>query len=119
MARVEPYETGTWKFFCDCEYQDKRFGCSRIVNDSEPNFSCERPIIEAADQKCKFRWKLAPLVEAYRIAKAKADAAAFLAQMEEKRRDAMQTLGLTEDQVNRVTGGTVTDSSSTHNVKET
>lgn len=112
MARVEPYETGTYKFWCDCEYEDVRFGCSRVVNDSEPNFSCERPIIDASDQKCKLRWQLAPLIAVYRKAKAKQDAADFLASVEQKKKEAMETLGLTEAQVNTVKAPPLTESSS-------
>lgn len=112
MARVEPYETGTWKFFCDCEYEDVRFGCSRIVNDSEPNFSCERPIVEASDTKCPLRWKLAPLVAAYEKWRKEEDARIFLLSMEKKRKDALETLGLTEAEVNTIKSPPVSESSS-------
>ena len=104
MARVEPYGPGAWKFFCDCggEAQNttRPIGCTRIVTDSEPNFSCETPITEAGQQKCKFRWKLAPLIEAWMKQDAEERAKAFLATLEEKRKEALETLGLTEGQVN-------------------
>jgi len=112
MARVEPYETGTYKFFCDCEYEYVRFGCSRVVNDSEPNFSCERPIIDAKDQKCKFRWKFAPLVAAYEKQKAQDDSRAYLASEARKKADALKTLGLTEAQYNATLTPSVSKQSS-------
>ena len=107
MATVEPYinpkgvlEPGVWKFVCDCGYQDLKFGCSRLVNDSEPNFTCERPIQDPSDTKCKFRHKLAPLIAAWQKWRAEEDTREFLAPEKAKREAALKTLGLTEAQVN-------------------
>ena len=119
MSRVEPYrnplgkiEPGVWKFYCPCEYEDNRFGCSRLVNDSETNFGCERPIIEAKDKKCKLKHKLAPLIEAYEKWRKEQDAREFLASLEAKKQEAMKTLGLTPAQVNTAKSVPVTESSS-------
>lgn len=107
-ARVEPYETGTYRFFCPCGYEDSRFGCSRIVNDSEPNFTCERPIVEAKDVKCKLKHKLQPLIDAYKKWRAEEDAREFLASVDAKRKVALETLGITETELNTIQGGTMT-----------
>ena len=119
MSRVEPYlnplgkiEPGVWKFFCPCGYEDIRFGCSRLVNDSETNFTCERPIIEAKDKKCKLSHKLAPLVAAWEKWRKEEDAREFLASVEAKKQDAMKTLGLTPAQVNTAKSVPLTESSS-------
>lgn len=102
-ARVEPRrnEPGCWNFFCECGYENWRVGCSRVVNDSEPNFSCERPIEEATDVKCPLRWKLAPLIKEYEEKAEKEEAAKILFTLEARRKYAMRVLGITEEDIER------------------
>lgn len=97
-GRVEPYQNGTWKFWCSCGATDwrKEHACSRIVNDSERNFRCERAIVEASDQPCMIVHQLQPLIDDYQKRKKRADAEKFLRDVEQKKKDAMETLGITE-----------------------
>lgn len=70
--------------------------CTRVVVDSEVNFRCETPILSATQEACQINHQLAPLIAAYERKKKREDAEAYLAQMEEKKRAAMETLGITE-----------------------
>jgi len=112
QGRVEPYQNGTWRFWCDCGAEDwrKEHPCSRIVNDSEINFRCERAIIEASDTPCMIVHHLPPLIEAYQRKKKRDDAAKFLRALEAKKQEALKTLGITEADIVKPTqttsGGT-------------
>jgi len=114
-GRVEPYQPGTYRFWCDCGGQNMAIwkeasGCTRIVNDSEPNFRCETPIIAANQEPCMITHQLQPLIDDYTKRKKKADAKAFLASVEVKKAEAMKTLGITEADIVKPTittnGGT-------------
>lgn len=111
---VEPYERGTWKFFCECGGENKSstrpIACTRIVNDSEINFRCETPIVEASQKPCMIVHQLAPLVAAYERRKKREDAQAYLETMEAKKKDALETLGITEAQANMAKNPPLTSS---------
>jgi hypothetical protein len=105
QGRVEPYQPGTYRFWCDCGGQNMAIwkeanGCTRIVNDSEINFRCETPIISATQETCMIVHHLQPLIDDYTKRKKKADAKVFLASVEAKKAEAMAVLGISEAQVN-------------------
>ncbi len=112
---VEPHGPGAWLFTCECggsaqQGTSRPLACTRIVVDSEQNFRCETPIVEASDKPCMIPHQLQPLIDDYLKRKKKADAEAFLEMVEAKKQAALKTLGITEAQVNMAKSPPLTSS---------
>lgn len=80
---------GLYSFVCPCGYEKRR------VNDSEPNFLCERPV-EPKVKPCTLIHNLPSLVGELETRERKKEAAAFLATHDQKLEAAKEVLGIPE-----------------------